>query len=196
MTAFHLTDPAIITALRDALEAGRDECITIVEGEPCNPNPEFAGDCLGPEGCTGWVPPERFRVLDNGQAWEITITCPTCEGRAWDWKRYADSGMEVDDPVDEFWCETCATPAGEGLALSGNGRVVLCKAAITVAPVVDYETWEITCEPVPCITVDAYDQSVFMIEGDGGGGAYGEVITLDPLPVPGRDFGIIWKITT
>ena len=31
--------------------------------------------------------------------------CPTCEGAGWDWRAYADSGTDADDPVLSWPCE-------------------------------------------------------------------------------------------
>ena len=36
---------------------------------------------------------------------EEEVTCPTCEGAGWDWKRAADEDIQVDDPVDYYPCE-------------------------------------------------------------------------------------------
>jgi hypothetical protein len=33
--------------------------------------------------------------------------CEVCEGAGWDWKRAADEDLQVDDPVDYYWCERC-----------------------------------------------------------------------------------------
>lgn len=38
----------------------------------------------------------------------ISPRCEVCEGAGWDWKRAADEDdLQVDDPVDYYWCERC-----------------------------------------------------------------------------------------
>lgn len=57
-------------------------------------NPNIEGD---------YRHPTRAEVLQAA----LTEPCPVCEGRGWDWKRCADEDLQVDDPVDEYWCRTC-----------------------------------------------------------------------------------------
>ena len=64
-------------------------------------------------------------------------------------------------------------------------------ATIEVVPVVGFGEWEITARPVPAVTVDDYGQAVLMTDCGDPEGAHGVPLALDPLPVPGRDFGVV-----
>lgn len=33
--------------------------------------------------------------------------CEVCEGFGWDWKKAADDDLQVDDPVDTYFCVQC-----------------------------------------------------------------------------------------
>lgn len=66
------------------------------------------------------TPVSRAEVLEAA----LTEPCPVCEGRGWDWKRCADEDLQVDDPVDEYWCRTC----------EGRGRLPIDGVSMMLHP--------------------------------------------------------------
>lgn len=119
---------------------------------------------------TGPCPPG---CIDAGIV-PLYTECPACAGVG---RHFTQT---VNDDHATRQCEKCR---GEFIVLVG-------RASIAVVPVVTYGEWEIAASPTPGITIDDYGHAIYMFRGEGDG-AFGFPLTLDPLPVSGRDWGIL-----
>lgn len=208
------TNPHMLTAdeareARAAFDAGRP-WVKIVEGDEFVHAAAFMGRdaldrILQSEGdLPHWVAPRRWADLDKPcdtcegvrrvydrepdgepcpdcrdgrQVWELRTVCPRCIGYG---RISPDFGA----------CAQCARPS----ATHGDGSVLVARVTVQVVPVVaDIDD---NPDPIACIEVAPNRECTYWPEGASEPGEEAPLGALDPMPVPGRDFGVVFREAT
>ena len=106
---------------------------------------------------------------DGRQVWELRTACPGCKGSGVVSSGYPNyDGLACDDCYDNY-------DAGR------YGSVLVARATIQVVPVVADE---------PGLQLDGL---AVIVDGHGAWLSNGDPLPLDPLPVPGRHWGVVLR---
>jgi hypothetical protein len=125
--------------------------------------------------------------IDGRKRVALAAPCPTCQGQG-----------EVD--VDHglmFPCGTCGVPddqvTEDNAFLNGTGRVVFAHATVEVLPVYEYADDVLMSHKHVTLHrwTPEWEQKPTAVEGQLWTGDRWIPLTLDPLPVPGRDWVVV-----